>query len=472
MGDAWRGVLDLAVLFVFLAGLAKFRTPQAARYGTLMIAAALLAGLAVEVVRAPSRSPALAIAAFTLGGAGGWLGAAKVNMTQVPAMVGFQNGAGGLAAMLVSLVELLRLSDGAPGIRTAAAGLAVVVGAVTFSGSMVASARLARVFRQRPIVLPWPRLWVGGASLALLALLLAGASASGAARGWLLAAGAALGLIVGTGIALPVGGADMPVLISLLNAFSGLAAAFCGIVVANRLLIACGATVAASGFVLTHAMCRAMNRNLVTVLAGSTVARQTPSPPECIEAIPPVGGDGPRARRDGEDDQTSFARAVAAIRAAAKVILIPGYGMALAHAQAETVQLGNRLAQRGKQVKFAVHPIAGRMPGHMHVLLAEAEVDPSTLFDLDEINTEFATADVALIVGACDVVNPAAIHVEGTPISGMPILAAHEAATVVVCNLDASPGYSGVPNPLYENPKTILLLGDAKASLRRLLESV
>ena len=280
-----------------------------------------------------------------------------------------------------------------------------------------------------------------------------------------------LSIVLGVVFSVRIGGADMPVLISFLNATAGLAASFCGIIIRNQLLVACGATVAASGSILTHVMCQAMNRNLLRVfvpadLKPSTVAEgigpAATMPESSLAAAAPAESSG----------KTPMARAVEATVGAQKVIIIPGYGMALAHAQFEVVKVANRLCKMGKDVKFAIHPIAGRMPGHMHVLLAEADADSDMLFDLPEINSEFAATDLALIVGACDVVNPAAIMVEGTPISGMPILAAHEAKQVVVCNLDDRPGYSGVQNPLYTSPKTILLLGDAQATVGELLQAL
>jgi len=239
----------------------------------------------------------------------------------------------------------------------------------------------------------------------------------------------------------------------------------------SQVLTACGATVAASGLILTHAMCRAMNRSLAAVLLGGAYAPPPAGLREAPTAQPQDAGHGPG---DGEGAAASdpFVRAAELIHAAANVIVVPGYGMALAHAQRSTVQLANRIRQLGKEVKFAVHPLAGRMPGHMHVLLAEAEIDPDLLFDLDEVNSEFAAADLAVVVGACDVVNPAASSVPGTPISGMPILEAQQAKGVVVCNLDDRPGYSGVDNPLYRDAKTVLLLGDAAETLARLMERV
>jgi NAD(P) transhydrogenase subunit beta len=250
-----------------------------------------------------------------------------------------------------------------------------------------------------------------------------------------------------------------------------LAASFCGIIIENRLLVACGATVAASGSILTHVMCQAMNRNLLRVFVPAGLKLNAVA--EGIGQIAAAPEPSSVAAAPAESSsRTPLSRAVEAARSAKKVIIIPGYGMALAHAQFEVVKVANRLSKMGKEVKFAIHPIAGRMPGHMHVLLAEAEADSDMLFDLPEINAEFQAADLALIVGACDVVNPAAIKVEGTPISGMPILAAYEAKQILVCNLDDRPGYSGVQNALYTDPKTILLLGDARATLSELLQGL
>jgi NAD(P) transhydrogenase subunit beta len=217
-------------------------------------------------------------------------------------------------------------------------------------------------------------------------------------------------------------------------------------------------------------MCKAMNRNLFKVLVATNV-RSTPPPPQDspIQASQPLPSIGEECREIVE--QTCLDRAVNAATNANSVIIVPGYGMALAHAQFEVVRIANLLLARGKKVRFAIHPIAGRMPGHMHVLLAEAEADPDILFDLAEIDSQFQETDLVLIVGACDVVNPAAINIEGTPISGMPILSAHEANKILVCNLDDKPGYSGVHNPLYKNPKTILLLGNAKEKLSQLIEA-
>ena len=455
-------IVDLAIVTIFLLGIWLFRNLHTARWGNALSAFALACALGLVVVRVPLGASEILLLALAVGSLAGWAVAMRVSMIQIPAMVALQNGAGGMAAFLVAFVELTGGAEPSLGVREAAGVLGLVVGALTAGGSLVAAGKLAGLSRQTPVVLPG-HVWLlrGGVAAALSAGILV-PLVGGAAAVWLLLAGALISLVLGIVFSIRVGGADMPVLISLLNSFSGLAAALCGIVVENRLLIVCGATVAASGFILTAAMCRAMNRRLWLVIWEIPGA---PAHADTSQAKSPSA----TATPPGEPP---LRRAVAAAREAKSIILIPGYGMALAHAQFETAQLAERLRSMGKQVRFAVHPIAGRMPGHMHVLLAEADVDPDVIFDLDEINSDFQETDLAVILGACDVVNPAAMQVEGTPIAGMPILAAHDARQVLVCNLDDRPGYSGVDNPLYRDPKTILMLGDAKASLEQLLEAI
>ncbi len=464
MDNAPRLIVDLVIVLVLIFGIALFRRRRSARAGNLMAAVALACALAVALSRDPLVEPFFAVAALLLGAAAAYPLAMRVRMIHIPSMVAFQNGAGGLAACLVSLVELWR-GTGVLAPAGAAGGiLALALGAATFSGSMVAVGKLAGAFRQTPVRLPWHGVLLAAAFLAtLLTGALAGLMAPAPAGLFLVVLG--LALCVGLVLSVRVGGADMPVLISLLNAGTGLAAAFTGMVVGNSFLIACGAMVGASGTILTLAMCRAMNRSIPGVLtgggvpsgpipSGGTVEEETPAaPPEQAPTEP-------------------FDAAVAALRGADTVIIVPGYGMALAQAQSEVVRLADRLESLGKEVCFAIHPVAGRMPGHMNVLLAEAEADYEKLLQMEAVNPRFKDADVALVVGACDVVNPAAIDVEGTPISGMPILMAREAGRVVVCNLDEKPGYSGVENPLYESPKALPLWGDAKETVARLLQAL
>lgn len=471
MNPWWRLLIDAGIILVLLLGIRQFRTAGGARAGNLLAAIALAGAAAVVLIRNPVLAPAVVAIALLAGGSVGWAVAARVNMVQIPATVAFQHGAGGVAALIVSFVELTRDAALLTTVGRVSGILGIVVGAATFSGSMIAGGKLAGLMRQTPTVLPrhdWLLMAVGLAIAVLGAL---AGSAVGSSLVGLLLALILLAVLLGAVFSIRVGGADMPVLISFLNATAGLAAALCGVVIQNRLLIACGATVAASGSILTHCMCQAMNRSLVRVLVGIKPKPALPSTrPEATQEPPaaPASGAGP----DEAPLAPPLDRALEAIRRAGSIVFIPGYGMAQAHAQFETVRLANRLAQLGKAVRFAIHPIAGRMPGHMHVLLAEADVDSDMLFDMHEVNPQMPETDLAVVIGACDVVNPAATSAQDTPIAGMPILAAHEAKQVLVCNLDARPGYSGVENPLYASPKTILLLGDAKESLNGLLRAL
>lgn len=465
--------VDLVIILILVAGIAQFRAPRAARSGNLTAAFALLCAAVLVLHRHGVMDLSLVVTAVLLGSAlGGWV-AARVNMIQIPAMVAFQHGAGGVAAFLVSFVELTRTTADLP-TRTAevAALLGLIVGAATFSGSMIASAKLANRLRQTPTILTGHNgfLLANIAGIVVLAVW-AGLVAKGGAATAVLVVLLVGSVVLGVLMAIRIGGADMPVLISFLNATAGLAAAFCGIAISNRLLIACGATVAASGSILTHVMCRGMNRNLVSVFAGLRPHVAAAASPQGATGAP-VQEASPQVEAPVAHPVDPPARAGTLLREASQVIIVPGYGMALADAAEDVVRLSERLVELGKEVVFAIHPVAGRMPGHMHVLLAEAEVDYGKLCELKDVDERFSQTDVALIVGACDVVNPAAIETADTPISGMPILRAHDARHVIVCNLDERPGYSGVPNPLYRNAKTVMLLGDAKGTITTLCEAL
>jgi NAD(P) transhydrogenase subunit beta len=346
--------------------------------------------------------------------------------------------------------------------------LGAVTGAATFSASLVAAGKLANRLRQPPIRLSHHNAVMAGLVVAIL-LLIAHAAAKEHAAHLPTICLAVLSMALGIVFSIRIGGADMPVLISFLNATAGLAAALCGIALGSRLLVACGATVAASGSILTHVMCRAMNRGLfgVFVRGQSPAADISPSSEKNRQPEQNTPFTAGEAGGSGEPPDP-FTRALTALRSAERIVIIPGYGMALAEAQEEVVRLGDRLVELGKRVRFAIHPVAGRMPGHMHVLLAEAEVDYGMIAEFKEVNADFPHTDLALVVGACDVVNLAALDTTGSPISGMPILRANEARNVIVCNLDDRPGYSGVENPLYRQPHTIMLLGDAKLTVARL----
>ncbi len=468
-------LVDFSVIAVLILGISQFRRPAGARLGNWLAALALGCAFALVLARHgvdDVRTVAFALAAGT---AAGYALARVVDMIHMPAMVAFQHGAGGVAAFLVSLVELTRVGHGLGLIGEISGVLGLAIGALTFSGSMIASAKLAGRMRQAPQVLAGHDGW---ALFVLVALFVAGGASFFATAGLALAlyvAVIALGAGLGVLVAMRIGGADMPVLISALNATAGLAASLCGMVIASQLLIAFGATVAASGSILTLVMCRAMNRPFRGVImprykAAPAAAREAAKPAPAIAAAHP----GPNSSQGGAPPATSgrddLTVAVLALAEARTVIFIPGYGMALAKAQQEVANLAATLIARGKTVRYAIHPVAGRMPGHMNVLLAEVGVDYEMLVEMESINEEFPATDCVVVVGACDVVNPAAVEVEGTPISGMPILMAHLARRVVCCNFDLQPGYSGVANSLYLRGNVTVLEGDARHTVASLHE--
>jgi H+-translocating NAD(P) transhydrogenase subunit beta len=476
-------VVDFLIVLILIVGIRFFRTPKGARRGNFLAAVALSLAVVVVLVRNPILDPAIVLLALLAGSVVGVWVAMKVSMVQIPAMVAFQHGAGGVAAFLVSYLELTRHADILSTTGRVSGFLGLSIGAATFSGSIIASGKLAGYMKQTPTFLPAhnPLLLVN--TLIVVALSVVAWYSDPAIAPYLLVVIILLAVVLGVVFSIRIGGADMPVLISFLNATAGLAAAFTGIIIGNRLLIAGGATVAASGSVLTHVMLKAMNRSLVTTFMGIKVGSgQTgprPSTPPVAFPIPlpmEVDEEGGEAQLRGEvaepEPEDPFTEAVRVLKDAHSIIVVPGFGMAMAQAQFQLVELADRLRDAGKEVRYAIHPLAGRMPGHMHVLLAEAEVPSSQLFDIKEINDDFPDTDVAIVIGACDVVNPAALEQEGTPISGMPILMVQQSGRVIICNLDEKPGYSGVENPLYENNQAVLLFGDAKATIEKLLEEV
>lgn len=458
-------LIDLSIIALILAGVQQFRSPKGALRGNWIAAVALGLALLLVALRHEIVAPRLVVALLLLGAGVGWWLARRVSMIQIPAMVALQHGAGGIAAFLVCFIELVRGSVTAGSVHDVSGLSGLVLGAATFSGSLVASGKLANLLSQPPHQLPGHGWWLGGAAAAVLVMSGLAAPSSGSALVILLLMLVVVSAGVGTLVAVRIGGADMPVLISFLNATAGLAAAFAGVVIGNRLLVAAGATVAASGSVLTIAMCKAMNRNLLAVFRGF----HTPDVPQG-DSFGLLPGDADSAAADsGKPALEPALGAVQACLEAESVIITPGYGMAMAQAQFEVVELARMLEAEGKSVRFAIHPGAGRMPGHMHVLLSEAEAPWDQLYDLPDINSDFAHTDLVIVVGASDVVNPAASTLPDTPISGMPILNAREAGRVLIVNLDDNPGYSGVRNLLYDLSDAILLWGDAKESLRTLL---
>jgi proton-translocating NAD(P)+ transhydrogenase subunit beta len=396
---------------------------------------------------------------MVIGGGSGAVAARRVKMTAMPQMVALFNGVGGGAAALIALAELHKILPD-PGRPKTDIGLAIVlsglIGAISFSGSLVAFAKLQELIRGRPITYPGQKF----GNLALLAACVAlGVTLVGGVQDeWLLWAVLGGATLFGVLFVLPIGGADMPVVISLLNAFTGLAVAAGGFELENNVLIVSGMLVGASGTLLTLMMSRAMNRSIANVLFG---------------AFGQVSPQAAAASTDGGTVRSASAEDVAVMLAYAhKVVFVPGYGLAVAQAQHDVRQLADLLEAKGVEVSYAIHPVAGRMPGHMNVLLAEANVPYPQLKEMDEANPEFSRTDVAVVVGANDVVNPDARNNQGSPIYGMPILNVDNANAVVVLKRSMNPGFAGIENPLFYNPKTVMLFGDAKDSITKLIADV
>jgi proton-translocating NAD(P)+ transhydrogenase subunit beta len=454
-------LLYLITIVTFILALRYLSNPAHARRGNQIGAAGMLLAIVVTWIRIGTTSWWAIAVGMLIGGGFGAVAARKVRMTAMPQMVALFNGVGGGAAALIALAELHRIlpPPGAPKIDISLAiVLSALIGAISFSGSMVAFAKLQELIQGRPITYPGQQ-FVNGA-LFLTALALGLALVAGVQQQWLLWVLVVLALLFGVLFVLPIGGADMPVVISLLNAFTGLAVAASGFELENNVLIVAGMLVGASGTLLTLMMARAMNRSVANVLFGAFGQIQASG------AAAAAGTDGGTVRSAGAED-------VAVMLAYAhKVVFVPGYGLAVAQAQHDLHQLADLLEAKGVEVSYAIHPVAGRMPGHMNVLLAEANVPYDELHELDEANGEFPRTDVAVIVGANDVVNPDARNNQGSPIYGMPILNVDEAQAVVVLKRSMNPGFAGVENPLFYNPKTVMLFGDAKDSITKLSADV
>jgi NAD(P) transhydrogenase subunit beta len=454
-------LLYLITIVTFILALRYLSNPAHARRGNQIGAAGMLLAIVVTWIRIGTTSWWAISLGMLIGGGFGAVAARKVRMTAMPQMVALFNGVGGGAAALIALAELHRIlpPPGAPKVDISLAiVLSALIGAISFAGSMVAFAKLQELIQGRPITYPGQQ-FVNGA-LFLTALGLGLALVAGVQQQWLLWALVVLALLFGVLFVLPIGGADMPVVISLLNAFTGLAVAASGFELENNVLIVAGMLVGASGTLLTLMMARAMNRSVANVLFGAFGQIQESG------AAAAAGTDRGTVRSANAED-------VAVMLAYAhKVVFVPGYGLAVAQAQHDLHQLADLLEAKGVEVSYAIHPVAGRMPGHMNVLLAEANVPYDELHELDEANGEFPRTDVAVIVGANDVVNPDARNNQGSPIYGMPILNVDDAQAVVVLKRSMNPGFAGIENPLFYNPKTVMLFGDAKDSITKLSQDV
>jgi NAD(P) transhydrogenase subunit beta len=460
------GYIAAAVLFI--VGLKMLSRAGTARRGNRISAAGMLVAVIVTLLDRQIVDYTWIFAGLVAGGVIGYAAAVRVQMTSMPELVALFNGFGGLASLLVGWAEWERIAaagwaqhaaaTGAlPGFTACSILVTVLIGGVTFTGSICAFLKLAAWIRGAPLLYRGQQ--AVNAALAALALA-AGAiflwgGESEAARAAFLAA-VVLALALGLLAALPIGGGDMPVVISMLNSLSGLAAAAAGFVIANDVLVVAGCLVGASGFVLTVLMCKAMNRSPAQVLfAGFGAA--------------PSEGDAGAAAAPGELKPITAEDAYALLEAARQVVIVPGYGMAVSQAQHQVRELADLLEQNGTEVRFAIHPVAGRMPGHMNVLLAEANVPYEQLVEMDAINPALPQVDVAVVIGANDVVNPAAARDRASPIYGMPIINAHEARTVLVLKRGRGAGFSGLENSLFVLPNTRMLYGDAKASLQSLI---
>ncbi len=450
--------LIASILFIFgLKGLTHPRTAvQGNRYGALAMFIAVAATLLDQQIL----SFEWILIGVLLGGLIGGLLAAKIAMTDMPQLVALFNGFGGGASVLVAgaaLIEAgLPTTPGTTPTFTVATAASGIIGAVTFWGSLIAFAKLQELMSGNPMTFPGQQVFNVLVALACLAL-----------GGWIVADPTApepywimtgIASLLGILIVIPVGGADMPVIIAFLNSASGLAAAATGFVLGNNILIVAGSLVGASGLILTKIMCKAMNRSLANVFIGGVGG----------EVIAGAGDE----IYEGHIKSTSGEEVAMLFDTARRVVVVPGYGMAVAQAQHAVRDMANILESRGVEVEYAIHPVAGRMPGHMNVLLAEAEVPYEKLQEMDLINPTFEQTDVALVIGANDIVNPVARTDPSSPIAGMPILDVDKSRTVVVVKRSLSPGFAGIPNPLFATDNTLMLFADGKKAVLDLITAV
>ncbi|TCC52392.1 NAD(P)(+) transhydrogenase (Re/Si-specific) subunit beta [Kribbella capetownensis] len=453
MIPTWAQIGYLVAAVCFIVALKALSSPRSARAGNLLGAAgAVLAVIITFVAYKPDHLTPILIA-LAAGTVVGVVGSRRVQMTHMPQLVALFNGVGGGAAALVALMELGEVSDDAT-VAAIATAFTILVGAVSFSGSIVTFAKLQELMTTRPVTFP-------GLPVLFIASIIGGIALAGwlvsDPRVWVGVLLCLVGLAVGVMLVLPVGGADVPIVISLLNAFTGLTVAAGGYVLGNTLLLVAGTLVGAAGTLLTKLMADAMGRSVFNILFGAVRGGSTLGGGTASER-PVISG--------GAEDVAIL------LGYANKVIIVPGYGLAVAQAQHTLRDLVDELQSRGVKVDYAIHPVAGRMPGHMNVLLAEAQVPYDQLREMDDINADFKSTDVVLVVGANDVVNPAARNTPSAPIYGMPILNADEAQRVIFLKRSMRPGFAGIENELLYDPRTTLLFGDARESLTKLLAAL
>ena len=461
-------VISALLSLLVMVGIALMSKVRYASLGNSLSALAILAGIVftlltkenngIPIITAWTLYPSLAIGALI-----GGLFATRVKMIQMPQLVALLNGLGGGASALVGILSVAGIGErlAATAFSNFTGYLAIGIGLITLVGSLVAAGKLHRLLPQKPQVWAFHSMATVLSLVVMAILILIGTFSQyeGMPVFWLIAGVAIFSSLFGLYFSIRVGGADMPITISLLNSLSGVAGAIAGMAIGDVLLVAVGGIVGASGLLLTQIMCRAMNRSLLSILLGTKKKVAAPTPSSVATASPAAAPKVEVKKTPGE-----------VLSTAKRVIIVPGYGMALAQAQHEVKHLADALRKGGAEVRFAIHPVAGRMPGHMNVLLAEADVPYDDLFEMEAINDDFAKVDAAIVIGANDVLNPAARNAEGTPIYGMPVLNVDQAPYVVICNYDLKPGYAGVENPLYTREEGVALLtGDAKETVSALL---
>jgi NAD(P) transhydrogenase subunit beta len=449
-------IFYLVASVLFIIGIKKLGSPKTARRGNMYSAIGMLIAIIVTLVDQRIVTFEWIIIGIIIGSIIGAVMSIKVQMTAMPQMVGLLNGFGGGASALVGFSEYFQ-SGGYNDTQTSITViLSILIGAVTFSGSLIAFGKLQGIVSGRSIKFPMQN--AVNVVLILFVLFLSVLAVSDPTTALYYELIVVIALILGVLLVMPIGGADMPVVISLLNSYSGIAASMTGFVLGNNMLIIAGALVGASGIILTDIMCKGMNRSLMNVLLGgwdtsATLAADAEQKEVTIKSV------------DVEEAAMIF-------DAASRVIIVPGYGMAVAQAQHAVKELMNVLAGKGIDVKFAIHPVAGRMPGHMNVLLAEADVPYDRLYALEDINDDFSNTDVCLIIGANDVVNPAAKNNPGSPIYGMPILNADLAKTIIINKRSMAAGYAGIDNELFGYPNALMYFGDAKDAMSKLASEI
>jgi len=450
-----KTIIVLAYLLssvLFILGLKNLSSPKTARRGNLFAMIAMLIAIIATLIKNEIVDFTFIITGLIIGSTIGVIIARRVSMTAMPQMVALFNGLGGGASAFVALAEYYRLTGGLTTHTIISMIISFFVGAVTLTGSLVAFGKLQGIIKSAPVVFKAQR-FINMLIFTLFLITGIMVVINPANSSYLLAV-LAIAMILGILLVIPIGGADMPVVISSLNSCSGLAAAATGFVLSNNILIICGALVGASGMILTRIMCKAMNRSISNIIFGA------------------VGTISSDIKNEEKQKVVAYTEEDASMMldSAQTVIVIPGFGLAVAQAQFALQELVKTLINSGIKARYAIHPVAGRMPGHMNVLLAEANVSYDLLFDLGDINNDFQSTDVALVVGANDVVNPSARADKDSPLYGMPILNADQAKTVIICKRSLSPGFSGVDNELFYNKKTMMIFGDAKDSINRLIK--